>query len=80
MQSECPTTLPTIDGSKRIASLISTCCQQDPNTRPEFQQIVKKLQSVLRTESKAKSVDESVIDVHEPLLTQDEDDPEDRAT
>ena len=47
LQSNNPPTLPPLEGSKRISSLIKKCCQRSPKDRPEIRQIMKKLQSIL---------------------------------
>nr|XP_039251834.1 inactive tyrosine-protein kinase 7-like [Styela clava] len=67
-------TLPPLENSKRITSLISKCCHENPASRPEFHQIVKKLQSILGLDAKSEkpavtSSRETEVDVEQPLLS-----------
>lgn len=73
MESENFPTLPTVDGSKRIASLITKCCQRDADLRPEFYQIAKKLQSVISSETRSKAPNENAAEADEPLLSPQDD-------
>ena len=47
LNSDQPPSLPPLDGSKRITSLIKKCCHARPTDRPEMKQITRKLQSIL---------------------------------
>lgn len=77
-QSEHPPTLPPLDNSKRITSLITKCCHPSPESRPEFHQIVRKLQSILGSEprtaaasvaSESSKPNDLADDATGPLLT-----------
>ncbi|CAK8680464.1 unnamed protein product, partial [Clavelina lepadiformis] len=46
-RKEDPPKLPSLDGSKRITSLINKCCHPDPEERPDIRQITRKLQSII---------------------------------
>uniref|UniRef100_H2ZF89 Tyrosine-protein kinase-like otk n=1 Tax=Ciona savignyi TaxID=51511 RepID=H2ZF89_CIOSA len=52
MQSNQVPSLPALESTKRITSLINKCCHSSPSNRPEMKQISRKLESITSGEVK----------------------------
>uniref|UniRef100_H2XRJ3 Protein kinase domain-containing protein n=2 Tax=Ciona intestinalis TaxID=7719 RepID=H2XRJ3_CIOIN len=65
-------TLPALESTKRITSLINKCCHASPSNRPEMKQISKKLQSITGGEVKQNGAN-GIIKTN-AIVTADEDD------